>query len=98
MAYLISCFIVLFILYSVGDHVGNGDCRSTTGLESDLIWLCKRSNTITLTWGFMQGHATGDSGDRIVIKKSFPECIAICGRYGFIPTSQGDNMVTLAKK
>jgi hypothetical protein len=45
----------------------------------------------------MQGHATSDNGSRIVITDPFPTCIAKAAKYGFVPTTNSDNMGTLVK-
>ena len=97
MEFFIACFIFFWIWGCISDSC-NGDCVRTSGSVSDLEWLCKKSKVITLTWCFMKGHATGDNGDRIVIDKSFPECIAIAAKYGFVPTTSRNDMITLVKK
>lgn len=92
MSYFIASFIVLFVLACISDNVGNGDCTEISFDE-----LCENSSVITLTWGTLQGHATGDNGNRIIITDPFPTCIARAAKYGFIPTTHEDNMVTLVK-
>jgi len=92
MSYFITLFVVVFIFYCISDHIGNGDC-----VEIPFESLCESSSVITLTWGMMQGHATSDNGSRIVITDPFPTCIAKAAKYGFVPTTNSDNMVTLVK-
>lgn len=91
MGYFFTLFFVVFILSCIGDHIGNGDCASMTFED-----LCKESTVITLTWGTLQGYATGDR-NKVIITDSFPQCIAKASRYGFKPTTSKNNMVTLVK-
>jgi hypothetical protein len=59
--------------------------------------LCKKSNTITLTWGTFEGHGTNENGERAVIKGGFPNAIGEASKFGFKVVSNGDGMVILQK-
>ena len=84
-------FVVVLMLYGIGDSVNSSDCKIS------FTELCSKSNTITLTWGTFEGHGTNENGERAVIKGGFPKAIGEASKFGFKVVSNGDNMVVLQK-
>lgn len=92
MATIIAMIIVGSIL--IGYAINDSDCVSMTFEQ-----MCETSSVITLTWGvFDEGHATNDSGERIVVKEPYPQLIAKASKYGLYPSTNSETMVTLTKK
>ena len=92
-AMLGAYIIVGSILYGIGSTINDSDCVSMTFEQ-----MCETSSVITLTWGVFEGHATNDSGERIVVKESYPQLIAKASKYGLYPSTNSETMVTLTKK
>ena len=92
-AMLGAYFIVGSILYGIGSTINDSDCVSMTFEQ-----MCETSSVITLTWGVFEGHATNDSGERIVVKEPYPQLIAKASKYGLYPSTNSETMVTLTKK
>lgn len=86
-------FIVGSILYGIGSTINDSDCVSMTFEQ-----MCETSSVITLTWGVFEGHATNDSGERIVVKEPYPQLIAKASKYGLYPSTNSETMFTLTKK
>ena len=93
MAEIIAMIIVGSILYGIGAIINDSDCVSMTFEQ-----MCETSSVITLTWGLFEGHATNDSGERIVVKEPYPQLIAKASKYGLYPSTNSETMVTLTKK
>ena len=92
-AMLEAYFIVGSILYGIGSTINDSDCVSMTFEQ-----MCETSSVITLTWGVFEGHATNDSGERIVVKEPYPQLIAKASKYGLYPSTNSETMFTLTKK
>ena len=92
-AMLGAYFIVGSILYGIGSTINDSDCVSMTFEQ-----MCETSSIITLTWGVFEGHATNDSGERIVVKEPYPQLIAKASKYGLYPSTNSETMFTLTKK
>lgn len=92
-AMLGAYFIVGSILYGIGSTINDSDCVSMTFEQ-----MCETSSVITLTWGVFEGHATNDSGERIVVKEPYPQLIAKASKYGLYPSTNSETMFTLTKK
>ena len=92
-AMLGAYIIVGSILYGIGSTINDSDCVSMTFEQ-----MCETSSVITLTWGVFEGHATNDSGERIVVKEPYPQLIAKASKYGLYPSTNSETMVTLTKK
>ena len=92
-AMLGAYIIVGSILYGIDSTINDSDCVSMTFEQ-----MCETSSVITLTWGLFEGHATNDSGERIVVKESYPQLIAKASKYGLSPTTNSETMFTLTKK
>ena len=93
MATIIAMIIVGSILCGIGATINDSDCVSMTFEQ-----MCETSSVITLTWGVFEGHATNDSGERIVVKESYPQLIAKASKYGLYPSTNSETMFTLTKK
>ena len=92
-AMLGAYIIVGSILYGIGAIINDSDCVSMTFEQ-----MCETSSVITLTWGLFEGHATNDSGERIVVKEPYPQLIAKASKYGLYPSTNSETMFTLTKK
>lgn len=92
-AMLGAYIIVGSILYGIGSTINDSDCVSMTFEQ-----MCETSSVITLTWGVFEGHATNDSGERIVVKEPYPQLIAKASKYGLYPSTNSETMFTLTKK
>ena len=92
-AMLGAYIIVGSILYGIGSTINDSDCVSMTFEQ-----MCETSSVITLTWGVFEGHATSDSGERIVVKETYPQLIAKASKYGLYPSTNSETMFTLTKK
>ena len=92
-AMLGAYIIVGSILYGIGSTINDSDCVSMTFEQ-----MCETSSVITLTWGLFEGHATNDSGERIVVKEPYPQLIAKASKYGLYPSTNSETMFTLTKK
>ena len=92
-AMLGAYIIVGSILYGIGSTINDSDCVSMTFEQ-----MCETSSVITLTWGVFEGHATNDSGERIVVKEPYPQLIAKASKYGLYPSTNSETMLTLTKK
>ena len=92
-AMLEAYIIVGSILYGIGSTINDSDCVSMTFEQ-----MCETSSVITLTWGVFEGHATNDSGERIVVKEPYPQLIAKASKYGLYPSTNSETMFTLTKK
>lgn len=87
----IIMFVVALIICGIADSVNSSDCKIS------FPELCRKSNTITLTWGTFEGHGTNENGERAVIKDGFPKAIGEASKFGFKVVSNGDDMVVLQK-
>ena len=92
-AMLGAYIIVGSILYGIVSTINDSDCVSMTFEQ-----MCETSSVITLTWGVFEGHATNDSGERIVVKEPYPQLIAKASKYGLYPSTNSETMFTLTKK
>ena len=92
-AMLGAYIIVGSILYGIDSTINDSDCVSMTSEQ-----MCETSSVITLTWGLFEGHATNDSGERIVVKEPYPQLIAKASKYGLYPSTNSETMFTLTKK
>ena len=92
-AMLEAYIIVGSILYGIDSTINDSDCVSMTFEQ-----MCETSSVITLTWGVFEGHATNDSGERIVVKEPYPQLIAKASKYGLYPSTNSETMFTLTKK
>ena len=92
-AMLGAYIIVGSILYGIDSTINDSDCVSMTFEQ-----MCETSSVITLTWGVFEGHATNDSGERIVVKEPYPQLIAKASKYGLYPSTNSETMFTLTKK
>ena len=92
-AMLGAYIIVGSILYGIDSTINDSDCVSMTFEQ-----MCETSSVITLTWGLFEGHATNDSGERIVVKEPYPQLIAKASKYGLYPSTNSETMFTLTKK
>ena len=92
-AMLEAYIIVVSILYGIDSTINDSDCVSMTFEQ-----MCETSSVITLTWGVFEGHATNDSGERIVVKEPYPQLIAKASKYGLYPSTNSETMFTLTKK
>lgn len=92
-AILGAYIIVGSILYGIDSTINDSDCVSMTFEQ-----MCETSSVITLTWGVFEGHATNDSGERIVVKEPYPQLIAKASKYGLYPSTNSETMFTLTKK
>ena len=92
-AMLGAYIIVGSILYGIGSTINDSDCVSMTFEQ-----MCETSSVITLTWGVFEGHATNDSGERIVVKEPYPQLSAKASKYGLYPSTNSETMFTLTKK
>lgn len=87
----IAMFIVALIICGIGDALNSSSCKTS------FSELCRKSNTITLTWGTFEGHGTNENGERAVIKGGFPKAIGEASKFGFKVVSNGDSMVVLQR-
>lgn len=88
---LLLAFIIVLFICGIADAVNGTDCKIS------FSELCRKSNTITLTWGTFEGHGTNENGERAVIKGGFPNAIGEASKFGFRAVSNDDSMVILQR-
>ena len=94
-AYGIAFIIVGAIINGINSCFRNDFTED--GTFKDFDWMCENSSLIILTSFALECHARNENDDEVDIS-SYVSAIQKAAKYGFVVTSQSDNMVTLSKK
>jgi len=99
MEYMIAYGIAFAIVGAVINWINgfSGGEFTEDGVYKDFNWMCNNSSLIVLTSFAFECHARNENDDKVVVP-SFVDAIQTAAKYGFVTTSQSDDMVTLSKR